>query len=99
MSEREHLLDLHPIHRALSRPNLMFGADRELVLVTGLISAILIFVVITVYALTLGCLAWFITLALLRRMAKSDPLMRRVYLRHIRYRPLYRPTATPFNRG
>ena len=85
MSEREHLLDLHPIHRALSRPNLMFGADRELV-------------VITVYAVTLGCLAWLITIAMLRRMAKSDPLMRRVYLRHIRYRPLYRPTATPFNR-
>lgn len=94
MSDREILLDLHPIHRALSRPNLLFGADRELVLVTGLISAILIFVVITFYAVILGSLAWFITVAALRRMAKSDPLMRHVYLRHIRYRPFYRPTAS-----
>ena len=97
MTDRDKLLDLHPIHRALSRPNLMFGADRELVLITGLISAILIFVVITLYAAVLGCVAWFITIAALRRMAKSDPLMRRVYLRHIRYRPFYQPTALPLD--
>lgn len=35
------------IHRALSRPNHLMGADRELVLVTGLATVILIFVVLT----------------------------------------------------
>ncbi|MQX75930.1 hypothetical protein GHK80_06605 [Sinorhizobium medicae] len=35
------------VHRALSRPNLLMGADRELVLLTGLASVILIFVVLT----------------------------------------------------
>ena len=38
------------IHRALSRPNLLMGADRELVLLTGLAAIILIFVVLTVYS-------------------------------------------------
>lgn len=93
------MLEPHPIHRALSRPNLVFGADRELVLVTGLVSAILIFVVITPSAAVLGLLAWTLNVALLRQMAKLDPMMRRVYLRHIRYRPVYRATSTPFTRG
>lgn len=99
MTHADTMLDLHPIHRALSRPNLIFGADRELVLITGLVCVILIFVVITPYSAALGCLAWTMIVAALRRMAKSDPIMRRVYLRHIRYRPVYRPTSTPFTRS
>ena len=66
------------IHRALSRPNLLMGADRELVLVTGLASAILIFVVLTWYAAVLGAAIWLVAVAALRMMAKSDPLMRQV---------------------
>lgn len=91
-------LELHAIHRALMRPHLLFGADRELVLVTGLTSAILIFVVITPLAIATGLLVWSLIVGLLRQMAKSDPLMRPVYLRHVGYRPTYRPTSTPFRR-
>lgn len=97
MTRDQVTLDLHPIHRALSRPNLILGADRELVLLTGLISVILIFVVITPAAVILGCAAWIMILATLRRMAKADPLMRRVYLRHVRYRPTYGATARAYN--
>jgi len=86
------------IHRALSRPNLLMGADRELVLLTGLATAILIFVVLTWYAALFGIAVWIIAVGLLRAMAKADPLMRQVYARHIRYRPVYRPTSTPWRR-
>lgn len=86
------------IHRALSRPNLLMGADRELVLLTGLASAILIFVVLTWYATLFGVTIWLVVVAALRMMAKSDPLMRQVYARHIRYRPDYRPTSSPWRR-
>jgi type IV secretion system protein VirB3 len=96
MSEIDPGLETHPIYRALSRPNLLFGADRELVLVTGLISIILIFVVITVSAALLGLLAWTLAVAMLRAMAKSDPQMRRVYLRHIRHQAVYRATSSAF---
>ena len=85
-----------PIHRALSRPSLLIGADRELVLLTGLAAAILIFVVLTWYAALIGTLLWFVVLAALRMMAKADPMMRRIYLRHIRYRAIYRPTSSPW---
>ncbi len=84
------------VHRALSRPNLLMGADRELVLLTGLISIILIFVVLTWYAALFGMAIWLVAVAALRMMAKADPLMRRVYLRHISYKAYYRPTSTPW---
>jgi len=86
------------IHRALSRPNLLFGADRELVLVTGLASVILIFVVLTWFSALFGIAVWIVIVGLLRQMAKADPMMRGVYLRHMRYTNHYRPTSTPWRR-
>ena len=96
----EHLSGLrrNRIHRALSRPNLLMGADRELVLITGLAAITLIFVVLTTYSALFGIVVWIVIVGLLRVMAKSDPLMRQVYIRHISYRPHYRPTASPWRR-
>lgn len=98
MAEAGANLQRNRIHRALSRPNLLMGADRELVLVTGLAAAILIFVVLTLYSALFGIAVWILVVAALRMMARSDPLMRRVYIRHISYRPHYRPTSTPWRR-
>lgn len=86
------------IHRALSRPNLLMGADRELVLLSGLAAAILIFVVLTWYAALFGVMVWMVAVAALRMMAKADPQLRRVYVRHISYKPRYRATSTPWRR-
>ena len=98
MVEAGSNLQRNRIHRALSRPNLLIGADRELVLVTGLSAVILIFVVLTLYSALLGITVWIVVVAALRMMARSDPMMRRIYLRHISYRPHYRPTSTPWRR-
>ncbi|UWU19523.1 conjugal transfer protein TrbD (plasmid) [Rhizobium sullae] len=86
------------IHRALSRPNLLMGADRELVLLSGLAAVILIFVVLTWYAAIFGMMFWLVAVAALRMMAKADPLMRRVYLRHVSYKSFYRATPSPWRR-
>jgi type IV secretion system protein VirB3 len=75
------------------------GADRELVLITGLAAIILIFVVLTVYSAITGIVLWVAVVGLLRQMAKADPMMRRVYLRHLRYRSHYRATSTPWRRA
>jgi len=96
MSEIVSGLRRNRIHRALSRPNLLIGADRELVLVTGLAAVILIFVVLTIYSALLGAALWVLAVGLLRMMAKADPLMRQVYVRHIRYRAQYIATASPW---
>ncbi|SFJ42781.1 MULTISPECIES: conjugal transfer protein TrbD [Phyllobacteriaceae] len=86
------------IHRALSRPNHLMGADRELVLLTGLATVILIFVVLTWFSALLGIAIWIGVVGALRMMAKADPMMRQVYLRHVRYQQAYRPTSSPWRR-
>jgi type IV secretion system protein VirB3 len=86
------------IHRALSRPNLLLGADRELVLLTGLAAAISAFVVLTWFSVLFGIAIWIGVVAALRMMAKADPMMRRVYVRHIGYQPTYRPTSSSWRR-
>ena len=98
MAEAGSRLQRVRIHRALSRPNLLFGADREMVLVTGLAAVILIFVVLTPISAIVGIAIWMLVIGLLRMMGKADPLIRKVYLRHIRYRSSYRPTAAPWRR-
>lgn len=98
MAERLSRLQRNRIHRALSRPNLLMGADRELVLLTGLMAVILIFVVLTIYSAVFGVLIWMAIFGTLRLMAKADPLMRRVYLRHVSYRQCYRATSSPWRR-
>ena len=98
MSEPASRLQRDRIHRALSRPNLLLGADRQLVLLTGLAAIILIFVVLTPASAAVGAAIWIVVVGLLRMIGRADPLMRRVYLRHIRYRPFYRPTASPWRK-
>ena len=98
MAEPGSNLSRSPVHRALSRPNLLMGADRELVLLTALAAIILIFVVLTWYAALFGLAIWLIALAALRMMARADPLMRRVYVRHISYKAFYRATSSPWRK-
>ena len=86
------------IHPALSRPNQLMGADRELVLITGLAAVILIFVVLTVYSALFGVAVWVVMVGALRMMAKSDPFMRQVYIRHVSYKPTYKATTSPWRR-
>jgi type IV secretion system protein TrbD len=98
MAESFSGLQRNRIHRALSRPNLLMGADRELLLLTGLAAVILIFVVLTVYSAIVGIAVWIVIAGVLRMMAKADPLMRKVYIRHISYRPYYKATTSPWRR-
>jgi type IV secretory pathway TrbD component len=85
-----------PIRRAGNRDNLFMGGDRELVMFSGLLAFALIFSAQELRAAVYGLLLWFASLYLLRLMAKADPKMRHVYLRHRRYKPYYAPRATPF---
>jgi len=79
-------LDVNRIHRALSRPNLLMGADRELVLMTGLAAIILIFVVLTVYSAIIGVAIW-VTWQWAKRAA-ARAIVRRWAERRSRPQPL-----------
>lgn len=85
-----------PIHRALTRPVLLMGAERELVLTTGMLAAMLIFGAQSLPGLVLGVVLWMVGVYLLRLMAKADPIMARVYMRHVKYQPYYPARARPW---
>jgi type IV secretion system protein VirB3 len=85
-----------PIRRIGNRTNLFMGGDRELVMFAGLLSGALIFSAQDMRASLFGVGLWFCALFACRLMAKSDPKMRKVYLRHRRYRAYYPPRSTPF---
>lgn len=85
-----------PIRRAGNRHNLFMGGDRELVMFSGLLAAILVFAAQDWKACAIGLASWFASLWILRLMAKADPMMRQVYLRQRRYKPYYPARSTPF---
>ena len=82
-----------PIHRALNRPNLFMGGDRELMLFSLMLTAILVFSVMTWWSTLLGFGLWTFSAAALRRMGKSDPYLRQVYTRHTKYAAYYAARA------
>lgn len=72
------------------------GGDRELVMFSGLMAFALIFSAQELRATVVGLILWFGALYAFRIMAKADPKMRFVYLRHRRYKPYYPARSTPF---
>lgn len=78
-----------PLYQSANRPNLLMGCDREMVLLAALLSAALIFSVATLWSLAIGIAAWVAAVAVLSRMAKLDPLLRHVYVRHVKYADYY----------
>jgi type IV secretion system protein VirB3 len=85
-----------PIRRAGNREHLFMGGDRELVMFAGLLAGALIFSAQDARATVFGLALWFAALFVLRLMAKADPKLRHVYLRHRRYKGYYPARSTPF---
>ena len=83
------------IHPSLTRPLLLGGAERELVLMNGTIIAALIFgvgfhcVSLTIAGLLATVGHWALT-----RAAKYDPRLSRIYVRHVRHQPFYPAQAS-----
>jgi type IV secretion system protein TrbD len=84
------------LHRAGIRPHLFLGGDRELVLFAGLIAGVLIIWGHKWETVLVGVTLWTAALCVLRHMAKADPRMRGVYLRHRLYRRYYPARSRPY---
>lgn len=85
-----------PIRRAGNRTSLFMGGDREMVMLAGLLAAALIFSAQDLRATIFGIALWCGALYVCRIMAKADPKLRHVYMRHRRYAKYYAPRSTPF---
>ncbi len=86
-----------PLYGAMHRPDLMAGCERTLFLTSGLIAVLIALCGLTWWTSLAGFGIWVLLVGLLRAMARSDPHLSRVYLRHIRYRPYYAALASPWS--
>lgn len=77
------------IHQSANRPNQILGGDRELVLIAMLTAISLAFCLGNWWGISLSLAFWVGAVAVLQRMGKADPLLRHIYIRHIRYRAFY----------
>jgi type IV secretory pathway TrbD component len=83
------------IHSSLTRPLLLAGAERELVLMNGTAIAALIFGVGFHWAsVTMAILFATVGHWALTRVARHDSQMSRIYIRHVRYQEYY-PARAP----
>jgi len=77
------------IHQSANRPNQILGGDRELVLLAMLVAASLAFSLASLWGVALSIGFWVSSVAVFQRMGKADPMMRHIYMRHIRCRTFY----------
>ena len=94
MSEDE--LKLNPVRKSLHIPILFMGGERELSLLSILFSCVLILFVQTLAAFITGILLWFLSIPLLRKMAKKDDKMSLVYRRSVNYQKYYPHSSTVY---
>ena len=82
-----------PIHRSLNRPPLLLGGDRELVLGAALLAGILVFSLGTWWGVVMGIAFWLVSVGILSRLGKADPIIRPVFIRHQKYQSYLPPSA------
>lgn len=78
-----------PIHQSLHRHNLVLGAERELALSSALIALLVGIGGLTIISGLAAFVFWIAAIFVLRRMAKADPLMSKVWMRHIKHQIFY----------
>ena len=88
-----------PIPRALHRPNLFLGGERELVLITAVICAGVAVSSLNLPAILAGLVIWSVLIGLFRMMAKADPMMSRIYLRQLHAQSYYPARSRPSREG
>jgi len=85
------------VSQALLRKNLFMGGERELSM-SVLFCWLLLMLVSFQWIFAGICICGFAaSLFALRRMARKDYDLSKIYLRHIRYKAYYRGHGTPFS--
>jgi type IV secretion system protein VirB3/type IV secretion system protein VirB4 len=77
------------IHQSLHRHSHVLGAERELVLMSGLVAMLVGVGGLSLLSGVVGGAFWLAAIFVLRRMGKADPIMSRVWMRHIKLQLFY----------
>lgn len=81
------------IHQSLHRPNHVLGAEREPVLCCALIAFLVGVGGFSLLSAICALLFYLFSLFALRMMARRDPIMTRVWRKHINQQDFYRAKA------
>ena len=85
-----------PLHRALHRPNLILGGERELVLISAILCGGVAVSGLNAVSAGIGIGVWLVSVGFLQMMAKVDAHLSKIYLRYLRYHPFYPARSRPF---
>ena len=83
-----------PIHQSLHRHAHVLGAEREPVMTAALIAFLVGVGGMTAISAIAAVTFWLVAVFALRRMPKADPIMCRVWLRHIKQQDYYHAKAS-----
>lgn len=78
-------MTLETIHKSLHRPVFFMGVDRELGMSVILIALITAMGGYSLFALGASIAFWLVSMRYLKKWTKKDPLIRDVFLRHLKY--------------
>ncbi len=87
-----------PLYRALHRPNLLLGGERELVLITAILCGGVAVSSLNLAAIGVGGGLWLMLIGLFRLMAKADPYLSKIYLRQLQFAAYYPARSRPFRK-
>lgn len=97
----EEQLESTPVHRSALRPFLIFGAERDLALVSVLMCVTVGFSALfgkSFWNLIIAVVMWPVLISALRMLAAHDPMLSLVYRRHIRLQSYYSAHSRPFRK-
>lgn len=86
------------IHQSLHRHNHVLGAERELTMGSALMALLVGVGGMTVISGMAALTFWLVAIFVLRRMARADPLMSKVWMRHVKQQDFYSAKAGPWQR-
>lgn len=75
---------------------MILGGERELVLLTLIVSGALAITGQNLVAFSVAAALWFGSIGVFRAMAKSDAQMSKVYLRQLKFRGYYPARSRPY---
>lgn len=77
------------VYQSLHRHNHLLGAEQDLVMLSALLAFLLGMSGLNLVGIGSALFFWITSLFVLRRMAKHDPIMSKVFLRHMKQQTYY----------
>ncbi len=89
-------LNVNYVYKIGTRTALLMGCERNLILITFILCGVCSFALQSLLGIVFALVLLLVSLSLFRQLAKSDPKMSEVYLKHIKFKKFYPAHATHF---